>query len=559
MILRKTASLGIAGLILILSGCSPTNEGGNNLSEDSDLPTKRPNILLIVADDLGYTDLGVYGSEISTPNLDKLARDGLILTDFHNQGVCSPTRAALMAGTDNHDAGGAMHVYPEQKGTIGYVPGLRPEIVSFPNILSANGYQTYFAGKWHLGAEPERRPTARGFDRALALMPGGASHYSDMRAMFSSAPPKVSYTLDGELLDSLPEDFYSTTNYTDFIISAIEQGQNADEPWFAELAYTAPHWPLQAPREYIDKYKGRYDEGYGVLREERIERAKALGVFPAQAEAYQTLDTVQPWESLTDEQRAFSARKMEIYAAMVEVIDVNVGRLIDHLKETGQYENTFIMFISDNGADGALHPSGEDETYDNSLENLGLINSHSYYGAGWAGAGVGIMRYYKTYASEGGTRGAAFVHYPSHGVQGKLSDAYASVIDIAPTVLDLANVSRPEMFEGRPVQPFQGQSMVPLIVGSADSVHAPDALFGWELFGNRAIRQGDWKLTWLTSNSPLPKLPKPLESDQWGLYNMSTDPGEVNNLSSEHPEIVERLLVAWDKYVRDHNVILPDD
>ena len=241
--------IGLAGVLLSLNGCSSGDETSNSLQESAQeetknaqaettsakAETKRPNILLIVADDLGYTDLGVYGGEISTPNLDQLARDGMILTDFHNQAVCSPTRAALMAGTDSHNAGGAMHVYESQKGTIGYVEGLRPDVVSFPKILSANGYRTYFAGKWHLGSEPERRPIARGFDRTLALMPGGASHYSDMKSMFSFEPPKVAYTQNGEILESLPEDFYSTTNYTDFIISAIEEGKD-----IGCLLYTSP-------------------------------------------------------------------------------------------------------------------------------------------------------------------------------------------------------------------------------------------------------------------------------------------------------------------------------
>lgn len=552
--------LGLAGTALFFGGCSDVVDNQPNSIEAADKQS-RPNVLLIIADDLGYTDLGVYGSEISTPNLDQLARDGLILTDFHNQAVCAPTRAALLAGTDNHNAGGGMHVYPEQKGTPGYVPGLRRDVVTFPNILSANGYRTYFAGKWHLGAEPERLPFARGFDRSMALMQGGASHYGDMRGNFAFER-KGDYTLNGKPLESLPKDFYSTDYYTDFIMSAIEEGQSTGKPWFAELAYTAPHWPLHAPREYIDKYKGRYDAGYEVLRAERIERGKALGVIPANAPTYQKLDIVAPWESLSDEEKEISARKMEIYAAMVEIIDINVGRLIDYLKETEQYENTLIMFISDNGAEGAARPSGdngEDWTFDNRLENLGLIDSHSYYGPEWAGAGVGVMRYYKSFASEGGTRGPAIIHYPSGGVAGEISDAFASVIDIAPTVLDLADVERPDSFEGRTVQNFQGRSMVPFVMGDKDAVHSDEAVFGWEVFGHRAIRQGDWKLLRLTSNSAERRQPKPMEANNWGLYNMATDPGEVNDLSAQHPEIVAKLLAAWDQYTQENNVILPSD
>ena len=563
MKLFRATFLSLVGASLILSGCSSEKAVNNSPSEaansqaerQADRLAERPNILLIVADDLGYTDLGVYGSEISTPNLDQLARDGLILTDFHNQAVCAPTRAALMSGTDNHNAGGGMHFFASQKGQPGYAKGLRRDVVSFPKILSANGYQTFFAGKWHLGGEPDRRPIARGFDQTFALMLGGASHYSDMKTNLHFEPPKAPYTRNGEIVESLPDDFYSTTNYTDAIISMIDEGQTSGEPWFAELSYTAPHWPLQAPPEYVDKYKGRYDAGYEVLREERIARGKALDVIPANAPTYHASDIVKPWDSLSDEEKKISARNMEIYAAMVDVIDVNVGRLIDHLKDTGQYENTLIMFISDNGAEGGLRPSGKDETFDQSFENMGRVNSYSFYGPGWAEAGVGVMRYFKSYASEGGTRGTAFIHYPAHGVKGKISDAFASVIDIAPTVLDLANIDRPETLEGRTVQRFQGQSMVPLIEGNTESVHADDAVFGWEVFGHLGIRQGDWKLLKLVSNTPEPMQTPPLEADRWGLYNMATDPGEVNDLSKEHPEIVEKLLVAWEKYVEENNVI----
>ena len=255
MKLFRSIFLSLAGVSLAMSGCSSDKGPDTSLPKTLSAQAERPNILLIIADDLGFTDIGVYGSEISTPNLDQLARDGLILTDFHNQAVCAPTRAALMSGTDNHNAGGGMHFFASQKGQPGYAVGLRPDIVSFPKILSANGYQTFFTGKWHLGGEPERRPIARGFDQTFALMPGGASHYGDMKSNLHFEPPKATYTRNGKRVERLPEDFYSTINYTDSIITMINEGQKSGEPWFAELSYTAPHWPLQAPQEYTDKYK----------------------------------------------------------------------------------------------------------------------------------------------------------------------------------------------------------------------------------------------------------------------------------------------------------------
>ncbi|MCL4157918.1 UNVERIFIED_CONTAM: hypothetical protein GTU68_002347, partial [Idotea baltica] len=327
----RKVSYGISlGLLLLLSACSQqTSQVSDSASANTD---DRPNFLLIVADDLGYTDLGVYGSEIETPNLDALARDGLILTDFHNQAVCAPTRAALLSGTDNRNAGGAMHQTPNQRDVPGYESYLNEDVVPFSEQLQNGGYNTYMAGKWHLGGESNQTPNARGFDRSFALMQGGASHYSDGRGMFANQRVAF-YKENGESIDNttLPEDFYTSDFYTDYIINSIDQG-NTEEPWFAYLAFTAPHWPLQAPDEYVEKYKGVYDDGYEALRESRIESAKALGVIPANAPTYPQLERLQGWDTLSDEEKAISAKEMEIYAGMVDSLDENVGRLIDHLK-----------------------------------------------------------------------------------------------------------------------------------------------------------------------------------------------------------------------------------
>ncbi|MCL4158443.1 UNVERIFIED_CONTAM: hypothetical protein GTU68_002693, partial [Idotea baltica] len=297
---------------------------------------------------MGYTDLGIYGSEIQTPNLDQLARDGLILTDFHNQAVCAPTRAALLSGTDNHNAGGTMEAAPNQKDVPGYETYLNEDVVAFPAILQQSGYNTYMAGKWHLGSAPHQMPNERGFDRSFALMQGVASHYHD--SVFSAPDNFSDYMEDGDLVEALPRDFYSSNFYTDYIIDAIDEDKDSGDPWFAYLAYTAPHWPLQAPDEDIARYDGYYDEGYEVLRINRIAKAKSLGVIPEEAEMYPRLQRVSAWEALSEEEKEVSSKEMEIYAAMIDVLDQNVGRLIDHLKKTGDYDNTFIVFISDNGA-----------------------------------------------------------------------------------------------------------------------------------------------------------------------------------------------------------------
>ncbi len=515
----------------------------------------RPNILLIVADDLGYTDLGVYGGEIETPILDQLAREGLILTDFHNQAVCAPTRASILSGTDNRNAGGAMHQTPNQIDVPGYESHLSRDVVAFPDLLSQSGYDTYYIGKWHLGSEPDLTPDARGFDRSFALMEGFASHFSDAAR---TAPDNFgAYYEDGNLIENLPEDFFSTDFYTDYLIDAIDADAVNDKPWFAFLGYTAPHWPLQAPEDYIDKYEGRYDEGYEVLREQRIAAGKELGVIPQEAEMYPRYEVVPAWDELSEEEKAVASREMELYSAMVDGVDQNVGRLIDHLKATGEYENTLIVFISDNGAEGSQRDFGG-TGWDNSLENMGRMHSYIYYGERWAQAGVGVGRYHKSYSSEGGTHGPAFIHYPELTKTGQMSDEFISVVDFAPTFLELAGATDLTTgSNGTPLQELQGYSLLPFLLGDDTQVRPDDFTFGWEIFGHRAIRKGDWKLLWLTSTPAEWLQGTPERADHWGLYDISVDPGEMNDLSASEPEIVADLLIAWDQYVADNGIVLP--
>ncbi len=523
-------------------------------------PDNRPNILLIVTDDMGYTDLGIYGGEIPTPNLDGLARDGLLLTDFYNQAVCAPTRAALLSGTDNNNAGGTMHSMPNQQGVPGYESELRREIVSLPTLLQDAGYNTYMVGKWHLGMAPDLRPGARGFDRSFALMQGGASHWADQRGLFSGYR-KANYARDDKFVDTLPEDFYSTTYYTDSIIDFIEQDADSGKPWFSYVAYTAPHWPLQAPDDLIAKYAGKYDMGYEAVRAQRIERGIELGIFDENVEPYKRLDSVPPWESLSAEEKRISSKNMEVYAAMMDGLDQNVGRLIDHLKASGEYENTYIMFITDNGAEGQDRDPGDngtDWTFDNSYENMGRKNSHIYYGESWAQVGVGPFRYFKSVASEGGIRGEAIIHFPSKGVSGQFSDAISTVVDIAPTALDIANYDVPSHVNGREVQEIQGRSMLPLATGESARVHPEGTAFGWEVFGNYAVRKDNWKLLRITSRATDTGIRGKLEgTDYWGLYDLSTDAGETTDLSAQHPDIVTDLMAEWEAWIAKNGVVLP--
>lgn len=515
----------------------------------------RPNILFILADDLGYTDLGVYGGEIETPNLDRLAKAGLILTDFHNQAVCAPTRASILAGTDNRNAGGAMHQTPNQVGVPGYESHLSLDVVPFPDLLRQSGYTTYFFGKWHLGSEPEHLPSARGFDHSYGLMEGFASHFHD-RGRFR--PDQLgTYYEDGKLVEKLPEDFFSTDFYTDLLIDYLDKDAESGKPWFAYLAYPAPHWPLQAPDEYIDKYKGVYDEGYEVLREKRIARGKKLGVIPQEAVMYPRYQSVPAWTDLAAEEKAIASREMEIYAAMVDGIDQNVGRLLNHLKAIGEYDDTLIIFISDNGAEG-VDRGGPARGWDNSLENMGRINSYLYYGERWAQAGVGVGRYHKALTSEGGSLGPAIIYNKDMTKKGQMNDEFMSVVDFYPTFVELAGGSHFKTgSNGKAIHEIQGHSLLPVLFGDADSVRPDDFTYGWEVFGHRALRKGDYKLLWLTSKPTEPGQVVPELADQWGLYDLSVDPGETNDLSESKPEIRADLLKEWDDYVARNGIVLP--
>ena len=503
----------------------------------------------------GYTDLGVYGGEIETPHLDQLAKAGLMLTDFHNQAVCAPTRASILAGTDNRNAGGAMHQTPNQIGVPGYESHLSRDVVPFSDLLRQSGYITYFLGKWHLGSEPDLLPNARGFDRSYALMEGFASHFHD-KGRFR--PDQLgTYYEDGKFVENLPEGFFSTDFYTDLLIDYLDSDIDSDKPWFAYLAYTAPHWPLQAPDEYLDKYKGVYDEGYEVLREQRIARGKERGVIPQEAKMYPGLPTVPPWNELSEEEKAVASREMEIYAAMVDGIDQNVGRLLSHLKAIGEYNDTLIVFISDNGAEG-VDRGGPARGWDNRLENLGRINSYVYYGEKWAQAGVGVGRYHKSLSSEGGSLGPALFYHKDLTKKGEMNDEFMAVTDFYPTFVELAGASHLKAgSDGKPLHEVQGHSLLPVLFGDENSVRAEDFTYGWEVFGHRAIRKGDYKLLWLTSKPSERGQYVPELADQWGLYDLSVDPGETNDLSDSHPEIRADLLKEWDAYVEKNGIVLP--
>ncbi len=515
----------------------------------------RPNILLIVVDDMGYSDVGALGGEIRTPHVDSLARSGLRFTQFYVGQSCSPTRSMLMSGNDHHVAGlgnMAEAMLPNQVGKPGYEGYLNDRVVSVASLLRDAGYHTYMAGKWHLGEEPEHDPSRRGFDRSYTMLQGGASHFDDEWMMYANYTP--TYREDGVRVH-VPRGFYSTEFYTEKIIEYID-GQDDESPFFAYLSFTAVHDPLHVPDDWLDKYAGEYDMGYDALRQRRLERQKELDLVPDDTRLTPRLAMVPAWDDLTPEQQRHEARRMEIYAAMVENVDFHIGRLLNHLRDTGRYDNTLVIFFSDNGANGAeIHQyPGTDEGWvdrnsDNRLENWGRPFSRIAEGPGWAQASSAPFRLFKGFIAEGGIRSPLIVAGPGVSGCNEIVTAFTHVMDIAPTFLAIAGAEYPSSYEGRDVLPMRGKSLVPLLAGQTDAVRGDDEPVGWEFLGWRALRMGRWKATWISA---------PFGVSDWELFDLAVDPGEAQDLADQHPGILQRLVAAWEAYAEDVGVVLPE-
>lgn len=556
--MRAASSIGIlarAGIFLAVA--AGLSAAGLAHADDRAVraPGPAPNILIIVADDLGYTDLGSFGSEIATPNLDRIAREGLRFSNFHAYSTCAPTRASLLTGVDHHVAGiGSQVPTPRQKGMPGYEGYLNERVETLAEILQPEGYRTYLSGKWHLGTTPQTGPGARGFQESFALLPGGASHFQD-RLPLHPAEPAV-YLHNGKVVDPLPEDFYSTVAYTDWMLSWLKRDAGTGKPFLAYLAYTAPHDPLQAPEDVIARHKGRYDLGWEHLREKRFAGLKAEGLASPNAELPPWPDAVPRWNELSAAERALKARDMEVYAAMIDVLDAEVGLVIDYLEATGELNNTWIFFLSDNGANGLpvtiypTHTAGFHAQFDNRLSNRGAAGSFVELGSGWATASTAAFRLFKGFSTEGGIRTPAFVRPPGGMTSGShVSDTFVHVLDIAPTVLELAGLAHPLSREpGRAT--FAGRSILPLFAAPAAAAALTSEVVstGYELHGTRAFIRGDWKII---------QIPLPLGSGKWELYNLASDPAETSDLAAKHPDILTELKASYAQY-RDANGVIDD-
>lgn len=547
----RAHSFALMAVALIVAGCSMPPPSTLAASQ------RKPNILLIVADDLGYSDIGSYGGEISTPNIDKLATSGVRMSSFYSSPFCSPTRSMLLSGTDNHLAGfGGMAelMTPEQRGRPGYEGYLNNRVLPFPQLLRDAGYHTYMAGKWHLGVTEEFSPANRGFEQSYAMVHGGASHFDSTGIITFDAnkAPQAMYRENGKVVEIPKTGFYSSEAFASRIIGNIEAGRGDGKPFFAYLAFTAPHWPLQAPDEFIRKYEGKYDVGYDVIRDHRVARLKELGLMAKDAGVYAGNPVWPKWSQLTAQQKAIDAKRMAVYAAMVDAMDFHIGRVVEHLKKIGEYDNTFIFFMSDNGADGnSVLDEGQTRAWsekytDNSLENTGRKGSFTEYGPGWAQA-ASPFNMYKAFVYEGGISVPAFAVFPKGMVKGgAIKGQFAHTMDVAPTLLELAGTTHPgTVYKGRDVLPIQGKSMLAWLTGSTPSVHPADHVQGWELGGRKAVRKGDWKLVYAN---------KPWGSGAWELYDLSKDRAELNNLASSQPDKLKELLAAYETYTSENGV-----
>lgn len=526
---------------------------------------RRPNIVVIVADDLGFTDLGSYGGEIRTPNLDALAAEGARFSSFHVASECSPTRAMLLTGVNSHRAGvGAMResVPAELEGKPGYLTVLDRNVVTVSTLLQRSGYRTYAVGKWHVGKEPHNLPPARGFDRSIVQGDSGSDNWrTDQRYLALS--DRVAWFEDGRPAH-MPKNYYSTRYYVDRAVdylrtdwSGRKSSDGVRQPFMLYLAFQANHIPLQAPTESLARQRGRYAAGWQVFREHRRERAIELGLLPADTPMAAWPD-LENWDALSAQRRAYDARRMEVYAAMTETMDAEIGRLRATIRELGEDENTVFVFLSDNGAE----PSDPYEylsgrlwlmtQYSRAIDRLGGPGAYATIGRNWASVANAPLATHKFYAGEGALRVPLIIRAPAApstaSAAGRIQRGFTHVTDIAPTLLDFAGVDRSTQVAG--VEPMSGKSLVPLLRGEVTSVRTADEPLGFELAGNAALFAGDLKLV---RNMP------PVGKGEWQLFDIVKDAGETQDLRAERPADFERMLVAYRKFERDDRVLpLPE-
>jgi len=518
----------LLGLALLFTGAAQAQDASPS-----------PNVVVILIDDAALMDLGVYGGEARTPNIDALAARGAMFTQYRTSPLCAPTRAMLLTGLDNHLTGVATipEVLPkEQQGQPGYTMALEPGVLTLADRLRAAGYRTLMSGKWHLGETADEMPQNHGFDRSFSLAASGADNWADKSYMpyYRDAP----WWEDGEEA-ALPDEFYSSEFIVDKMISYLDE-TDSSAPFFAYLPFQAIHIPVQAPAEFIANYDGVYDAGWHALRQARYERAQDLGLITVGAPLAPMPDGSRDWDSLSSKDQTLYTAMMEVNAGMLEAMDFHVGRFVDHLRATGQYENSIFVITSDNGPeynrgdnDWRLSVWQSLNGYNIDADRAGLEGSWGFIGPEWAAAAASPGALFKFYATEGGIRVPLIIAGP--GVQPAKIDAPAMVSDITPTLLDWTNAPPAP----RDARQITGRSLLPVLRGTAGSVYEPEDIRAIEVSGNTALYKGDYKIT---------RSMPPVGDAQWQLFNMRADPGETQDLSEAEPEILAELIAAYDSY-----------
>ncbi|TDS10997.1 arylsulfatase [Sphingobacterium paludis] len=489
---------------------------------------ERPNIVVILADDLGYSDLGAYGSEIATPNLDRLAKEGIRFQQFYNNSICAPTRASVITGQYQHKAG--VGYFSNDLGLPAYQGYINAESLTFAEVLKANGYITLTSGKWHVSGKDQSYPWQRGFDKVFPKNESGAN---------SGAPGFGQVETDAE---GYPlSDYYSTNVINAHAEQFLDEIKGEKKPFFLYLAHTAPHWPLVALPEDIAKYKGKYDKGWFAIRQERFQKQKQLGLLTQDAVLSVPDQDLYDWDRLSYDSRQSWAKKMEIFAAMVDRLDQSVGSLLQKLKENGQLENTLIIFLSDNGAPaedlvkwhgGARANSGP----------VGTVGSYESQSKNWSYASNTPFKAYKDYLHEGGINTPFIAWFPEKIKPNTIVQGTGHIIDLAPTLYELARAKYPKKYQGVTPHALPGKSLLPVLTGAAQAVDRPEGLF-WERAGNRAARIGKWKLvsTW--------------PSYSWELYDLEKDPTETTDVARQNHAVVSQLSQAYFKWAKQNGVV----
>lgn len=539
--------------LFVGAACSQTNtpEPTADASPNETIAQDRPNFVIILADDAALMDFGAYGGEAATPNIDRLAARGALFTNFHASPMCAPSRAMLMTGVDSHRNGVPnlpIFLPAEYKKSPGYEGVLNNRVRTIASILDENGYDTLITGKWHLGHEERNLPENRGFDRSYILDGSGADNFEHRPYLPVQGKPK--WFKNGVRVD-LPDDFYSSRFLVDQMIDFTKEARagGEDNPFFAYIGFQAVHIPIQAPREFIEKYEGVYDDGWDALRQQRFEKAKALGLVPATAVLGDMLPVLDSWGKISEDKRKLASKSMAVNAAMLEAMDYHFGRYIEYLESIGEFENTVFIITSDNGPEASapdivpgMNAWLESVGYSRDYETLGEKGSYAFIGPAFASAAAGPSAYFKFHAGQGGLRVPLIVSGP--GVpNGVRKDAFSFITDITPSILEMAGIAPPD---DPAMEPMSGKSFAPLLRGEQDRVYGAEELIGVEAAGQKAMFRGDYKLV---NNGA------PYGDGAWRLYDLSIDPGETNDLAAREPALFDEMMRAYETYAEENGVL----